>query len=94
MLFWQTQTLVISVVWVVFLALKCWAFADCVRRPARVFPAVDRQNKGLWTALTGLAALTGLVFAPLDLLGIAGIIIALVYLFDIRPRIGELTYRR
>lgn len=93
-MFWQTQALVLWLVWMVFLALKAWAFVDCLRRPTRAFPAIDRQNKGLWLALTGLSALTGIVFDPLGILGIAGIVVALIYLFELRPRFAQLSWRR
>jgi hypothetical protein len=51
----------------------------------------------LWLILTGLAAGTGLllnVVSPVGLIGLAGIVVALVYLFDVRPRIAEITDRR
>jgi hypothetical protein len=48
----------------------------------------------LWLVLTGLAALVGLLpGATLDIFGIAGTVIALVYLFDVRPKIVEITRR-
>jgi hypothetical protein len=87
------QNMIVVAVYLVFAVLKVWAFVDCVRRPEAAFPAVDRQSKTLWLILTGIAALTGLVFDPLGLFGIAGIVIALLYLFEIRPRIMELTGR-
>jgi hypothetical protein len=48
----------------------------------------------LWLVLTGLAALVGLLPGmTLELFGIAGTVIALVYLFDVRPKIVEITQR-
>lgn len=90
-----TQNLVVTVIWVVTLALKAYAFVDCVRRPAAAFPAIGRQTKTLWLILTGLALLTGLVPGlTLNLVGIAAVVIAIIYVFDIRPRIAEITGRR
>ena len=90
-----TQNLVVTVIWVVTLALKAYAFVDCVRRPAAAFPAIGRQTKMLWLILTGLALLTGLVPGlTLNLIGIAAVVIAIIYVFDIRPRIAEITGRR
>ncbi|NDH14249.1 MAG: DUF2516 family protein, partial [Actinobacteria bacterium] len=78
--------------WVVLLALKGFAFVDCLRAPGAVFPSIGRQTKILWLVLTGLALLTGLVpNLTLSLFGIAGAVIALIYLFDIRPRIKSIT---
>ena len=87
-----TQNVVVLALWVIFGVVKIWAFADCVRRPANAFPAVGRVSKILWLLLTGVAMLTG--FIPgltLGIVGIAGIIVALIYLFDVRVRIAEIT---
>ncbi|CAB4887986.1 MAG: DUF2516 family protein [Actinobacteria bacterium] len=93
--FFQVQNIVILVLWVLFLGLKIYAFADCVRRPAQAFAAVGRQSKPLWLVLTGISALAGLIFQdPLGLLGIAGLVASLVYLFDVRPRIQEILNNR
>ena len=83
--------------WVVLLGIKAFAFIDCIRRPKEAFPAIGRKSKVLWLALTGAAAVTGLLYSyvsPLGLIGLAGAVIALVYLFDVRPRIVEITGRR
>lgn len=91
-MFGTVQSVVVMAIWVVMLVLKGYALVDCVRRPAQAFPAVGRQSKPLWLILTGLALLFGLLpGATLDLLGIAGAVIALVYLFDVRPRLQDIT---
>ena len=91
MLFDFTQSLVVLVLWVLFGIVKIWAFVDCVRRPAAAFPAVGRVSKVLWLILTGIAALTGLLPGlTLNIIGIAGIVVALIYLFDVRARIADL----
>ncbi len=89
--FMAFQSIVTIVVWAVFAVLKVWAFVDCLRQRPDVFPAVQRQTKTLWLVLTGLSALTGLLFDPLGIIGIAGVVVALIYLFEIKPRIAELT---
>ena len=91
MLFDATQNLVVLVLWVLFGIVKIWAFIDCVRRPAEAFPAVGRVSKVLWLILTGAAALTGLIPGlTIGIIGIAGIVVALVYLFDVRVRIVDI----
>ena len=91
-MFGAVQTIVEHALWVVLLALKGFAFVDCLRAPGAVFPSIGRQTKILWLVLTGLALLTGLVpNLTLSLFGIAGAVIALIYLFDIRPRIKSIT---
>lgn len=74
------------------LVIGVWAFIDCVRRRPDAFPAIGRQTKPIWMALTGGAAAVPLIgFSPIGLLGIASIVISAVYLLDIRPRIVEIT---
>ena len=92
MIFSTALDLITLVLWVVFGVVKAWAFIDCLRRPAAAFPAVGRLAKWVWLLLTGAAALTGLVPGlTIGLFGIAGLISALVYLVDVRPRIAEIT---
>ena len=94
MSFFAFQNVVLIAVWVVFAVLKVWAFVDCLRQKEQVFPAVERQSKVLWLILTGISALTGLVFDPLGIVGIAGVVVALIYLFEVKPRIQQLTNPR
>ncbi len=54
---------------------------------------MGRQSKVLWLVLTGIAALTGLILDPLNLIGIAGIVVALIYLFEVKPRIQQIIRR-
>jgi hypothetical protein len=89
------QGWILIAVWVVTFAVKGWAFVDCIRRPTAAFPAVGRQSKVLWLILTGLAAATGFfVGLTLTIVGLAGIVVALVYLFEVRVKIIEITSRR
>ncbi|MGA1145917.1 MAG: DUF2516 family protein [Candidatus Nanopelagicales bacterium] len=93
-MFGAVQDGVVLVLWVLLLGVKGFAFVECLRAPTAAFPAIGRQSKVLWLILTGLALLTGL--APnltLTLFGIAGAVIALIYVFDIRPRIKSITGR-
>lgn len=93
-MFDAVQNLVVLAVWVLFLVVKGYAFVDCIRRPTAAFPAVGRQSKVLWMILTGAALLTGLLPGmTLNIIGIAGIVASLIYLFDVRPKIREITGR-
>lgn len=93
-MFGAVQDIVVLVLWVVFLGLKGFAFVECLRAPTQAFPAVGRQSKVLWLVLTGLALLTGLLpNLTLSLFGIAGVVVALIYVFDIRPKIKSITGR-
>jgi NO-binding membrane sensor protein with MHYT domain len=89
------QGLVLLALWAVTFAVKAFAFVDCIRRPKEAFPAVGRQSKVLWLILTGLAAGAG-VFPgfTLNIIGLAGVVVALVYVFDVRVKIIDITSRR
>ncbi len=94
-MFDTVQGIVLLGIWAVTLALKGYAFIDCIRRPQQAFPAIGRQSKVLWLLLTGLAAATGLFWGlTLSIFGIAGIVIAMVYVFDVRPKIIDITNNR
>lgn len=86
------------ILWAIGLATliaSAWAFIDCLRARPDAFPAIGRQSKNVWLALTGGATLVSLAtFSPIGILGIASIVIAGVYLLDIRPRIAEITAGR
>ncbi len=93
-MFGAVQDVVILALWVVLLGVKGFAFIECLRAPTAAFPAIGRQTKVLWLILTGHALLTGLLpNLTLTLFGIAGAVIALIYVFDIRPRIKSITGR-
>ncbi len=94
-MFDTAQGLILLALWLVTLVVKAAAFIDCIRRPAAAFPAIGRQTKVLWLIITGLAAGTG-VFPSFtfNLIGLAGIVVALIYLFDLRPKIIDITSRR
>lgn len=78
---------------IIFIVVKGFAFIDCLRWRKDAFPAIGRQTKVLWAILTGLAFATAFVASPIGLLGIAGAAVALIYLFDVRPRIKEILGR-
>ncbi|MCF8529900.1 MAG: DUF2516 family protein [Candidatus Nanopelagicales bacterium] len=87
--------LVVLVLWAILLAVKAFALVDCVRRPADYFPYLGRQTKMLWVALTAVSLVAGL--APnltMSIFGIAGTIVSLIYLLDIRPKMIEITGKK
>jgi hypothetical protein len=91
--FGHLTSLISLVVQVAAFLAALWAFIDCVRRRPDAFPAIGRQTKPIWTALTGGAALAlFLGFSPMgNIFGIAALVIAGIYLLDIRPGIVEIT---
>jgi hypothetical protein len=87
--------MVILILWAILLGVKAFALIDCLRRPADYFPFIGRQTKLLWVVLTAVSLVAGL--APnltMSIFGIAGTIISLIYLLDIRPKMIEITGRK
>ena len=71
------MTVVLIVLLVVFLCISIWAIGDAALRPSKAFVAVS-ESKSLWITLIA----GGTLF-----LGIVGPILALIYLFSIRPKV-------
>ena len=71
-MFGAVQNVVVLALWVVLLALKGFAFVDCLRAPSAVFPSIGRQTKILWLVLTGLALLTVSAGVP-GVTGVTGV---------------------
>ncbi|MCH9817112.1 MAG: DUF2516 family protein [Actinomycetia bacterium] len=90
--FWRFQNLISTVLGVLVLGLGIWAFVDCLRRPQNYFPYVERKSKSLWLILTGVGAAVAIVVVadPLNIFGIASIVISLIYLFDLRPKFDQI----
>jgi len=72
-------------------ALKAFALGDALLRPAPAFPAAGKLTKVKWCAIVGAAFVVNLVlFNPLNLLNLVGVVAALVYLVDVRPALQAL----
>ncbi|MGI8681600.1 MAG: DUF2516 family protein [Mycobacteriales bacterium] len=65
--------------------LKIFAFVDAAIRPEPVWRAAVTQSKTFWLVLLALAVL----FGGLGILGLAGLVAAIVYLVDVRPKLRE-----
>ncbi len=75
-------------------ALRLWALVDCLTRKAAAFPAVDKLTKPAWTAITVFGAFLGTLPAlgpPLGIISLVSVVVACVYLADVRPAVREIT---
>ena len=77
------------------LAAEVFALLHAVRQRPDAFVAAGKQSKPFWVAALAIAALLG--FAVLGggfgLLAIIGIVVAGVYLADVRPAIDQVMGR-
>lgn len=85
----------------VTLVIKGWAFADAAFRPAAAFKAVDKMPKLFWLTVLGLATvgqiaigLGNFAYSWIGFVGLAGIVVALMYAFGIRPLVIQYGPRR
>ena len=70
---------------------KAVAFVDAATRPAALFVAAGKQTKPFWLLILGLALLVNMVmWNPIGILNVIGIVAAFVYLADARPAMKAL----
>ena len=76
-------------------AMGLWALVDAAIRPTAAYPAAGRQTKVTWLAILGGGLLAQWIFpalfGPIAMLGLAGIVAAIVYLVDVRRRVIEVS---
>lgn len=76
------------------LVFEGYAFVDAARRPRQAYLAASKQSKPIWLLITGIAAIVGLGCAaygafPLNILAIAAVVAAAIYLTDVKPKIKD-----
>jgi hypothetical protein len=81
---------------VVTVVIEVTAFVHCVSRKPDAFLAIGNIPKSGWVAMTGAALLftalftvSAFSFNPFAILGIIALVIALVYLLDVRPALRD-----
>jgi hypothetical protein len=82
------------ILYYVSVAISVWALVDCAIRRARAFTAVNKLTKLAWLAILIVAGVLNFFFGgdPIrSLIGSAAVIVALVYLFDVRPAVREVS---
>ncbi len=87
---------VVSWLMIAVLLFEAFTFVDVIFRRADAFVAADKQTKPFWLIILGLAVVVSLI--PLGLLStmleLAGLVAAMVYMVDVRPRIRAITPAR
>lgn len=78
------------------IGLGVWALIDAAVRRTDAFAAVTNQTKVFWIAILAGGLLAQYIFPALGagilgILGLAGIVAAIVYLVGVRPKIIEIT---
>lgn len=91
----NAQAVVLLVLGVGALLLEGYAVLDAVRRRPDAFVAADKRTKGFWLALLVVALLVGFVSlsGALSIFGLIAIVIAGVYLADVKPALDRVMGR-
>jgi hypothetical protein len=89
---YETQLWVDRILFWGLVALRTWAVADCAVRKAAAFPAANKLTKPAWLAILIVGGVLGSLFSyPLNLLSLASVVAAVVYLADVRPAVREVS---
>ena len=87
--------LVLLVLSIVTFVVQAFALVDATRHRPDAFPAVDRGTKTGWLIGLTLGVVAHvLIWNPISLLNMLGIVAAIVYLVDVRPSLLAITGRR
>lgn len=72
-----------------------YAFIHAAMQRPDAFTAVDKLTKGKWLGITGGAVVGLLIFnTPTSMIWIIGLVAALVYIVDVRPKVAAVQRGR
>ena len=86
--------LILAVVSLGMFVAQAVAFVDALTHSKEAYVAGDKLTKQAWCIILGLALVAHmLIWSPLSLFNLVGIVAAIVYLVDVRPTLRSLTRR-
>lgn len=87
----QAQSLILLVLGVLALGMELFALVDALRRPPAAFQYAEKRTKNFWLLLVGVATAVGFVslFNPTSMVGLLGVVVAGIYLADVRPAVSQ-----
>jgi hypothetical protein len=79
--------------WAVLAGVKVFTLIDALRYSANYYPAAGKKSRTLWLVILSLSLVVHLITwpNPIQFLSVAGTIGSLVYLFDVRPALQQVT---
>ncbi|MDX6327496.1 MAG: hypothetical protein QOK15_3850 [Nocardioidaceae bacterium] len=85
-------SLIMAVVSLGMFVAQAFAFVDAVTHRPDAYVAADKLTKPAWMIILGIAVVAHmLIWAPLSIFNLVGIVAAIVYLVDVRPALRSLT---
>ncbi len=101
-MFGAAQNSLLLILGVVAFVVEIYALIDSLRYSNEEYYAAGKRNKAFWTAMTGAAASVGFLTLPppvgrgsgvLSLLGLVAIVIAAVFITDVKPALRTVRGR-
>ena len=87
-------SMIMTVVSLAMFIAQAFAFIDAVSHRPDAYVAADKLTKNAWMIILGLGvAAHMLIWSPLSIFNLVGIVAALVYIVDVRPALRSLTRR-
>ena len=81
---------ILLAIWIAGIPVGLYAFVHALLQRADAFTAADKLTKPAWLGITGVALLVlVLLRGPMTIIWLAGLVAALVYIVDVRPRVTE-----
>lgn len=79
--------------YIALLVFKVFAFVDAAFRREDAYRAVDKQTKVFWLVVLGFAVAVSFLPVPLigQMLSLVGLVAAIVYMVDVRPRVKAVS---
>lgn len=79
----------------VFAGIKIWALMDAASHSKEAYEFIARMNKTFWLGFLALVVVVQFAsvsfgWSPIGLVNLVGLILALVYLVDMRPKLKDL----
>lgn len=86
------------IIWASLIALRVWAFGDCLTRKAAAFPAANKLTKPAWAAILLISGVLGTLLGPpttpsttVSVFSLVSTVVSAIYLADVRPAVRELS---
>jgi hypothetical protein len=74
------------------IAVRAWAFIDCMLRKHAAFTAAGKLTKAAWAVLTAFSlGISFLLKDPINFISLILLVVSLVYLADVRPAVREVS---
>ena len=80
-----------AIIHFVAILVAAYALVHAAMQRADAFPAAEKMSKPEWLGITGGAVVVLLL--PSMIFWIAGLVAALVYMVDVRPRVAEVQQK-